>query len=784
MGLGWALASFERGLESGRHMRRICVFSSCVAWAVLSIGCSGPQDLLERGNQAFAKGQYEEASLNYRKAIQKNPQFAEAYWKLGTVEFRQGQFGGALASLERAVQLKPVDDAIRAELADAVLTLYLAGPGRPAKLYDRLTQLTRELLAKNPNSFDGLRFQASLLYMDGHIPEAIELFRKANVVKPMQPEVILPLVEALKKNSQLPEAESLARDLVGQRKDFEPIYDWLYSSYQDAHRAAEAESILASKVANNPQDSAALIQLARHYHKAQKPAEMEATLDKLVNRPKDFPNRYLLVGDFHTSIQNWDAALHSFETGAKADAKEAVVYQERIVNVYLAQRKVPEALGLLDKIIKEYPDAAAALRTQRATIYVDIGDDKQVTVAIAECLDLIQKKPDSPTLKFLLGRAYLRNHDQASAIKEFRQAAGQAPTYLEPRLALAELSREHRDFRETVRLANEVLAIDNTNFRARVLRASGATGLGNFDIAQAELTALNREYPNSPDVALESGLLTMGRKQYAAAEQVFLKLTRSEQTDYRALAGLVQIYIIQKQYDRAIELVTAERRKSPASKDLHVLLAATALLAGKLDLALAEYQRLTELAPQSVEYLMSLAEVYRLKGDYTNEAAVLERASNLSPGDGILKGRLALAQDVAGRKPQADLSYQQSLKMLPTDPALQNNRAFFMAENGGNLEEALQLTQEGLRKLPNNPNLLDTLGWIYTKRKMNDTAIQVLDGLVRKNPDVSAFRYHLATALYQKGEVAKAREQLEGALTKRPSPEEEGKIRDLMGRIR
>src|SRR6202043_1397964 len=99
---------------------------------------------------------------------------------------------------------------------------------------------------------------------------------------------------------------------------------------------------------------------------------------------------------------------------------------------------------------------------------------------------------------------------------------------------LAELSRQRRDFGETVRLANEVLAIDPTNFRARVLHASGSTGLGNFDIAQAELTALNREHTNSPDVALETGLLTMARKQYAAAEQVFLKLTRSDQTDYRA----------------------------------------------------------------------------------------------------------------------------------------------------------------------------------------------------------------------------------------------------------
>src|SRR4029077_5148657 len=130
-----------------------------------------------------------------------------------------------------------------------------------------------------------------------------------------------------------------------------------------------------------------------------------------------------------------------------------------IVNVFMSQRKVPEALGLLDKIIKEHPEAGGA-RTQRATIYVDSGDDRQAALAIAECQSLIQKNPNNPNLKFLLGRAYLRTHDQDSAIKEFRQAAGQGPSYAEPRLALAELSRQRRDFRETVRLADEVLAID------------------------------------------------------------------------------------------------------------------------------------------------------------------------------------------------------------------------------------------------------------------------------------------------------------------------------------
>ncbi len=66
---------------------------------------------------------------------------------------------------------------------------------------------------------------------------------------------------------------------------------------------------------------------------------------------------------------------------------------------------------------------------------------------------------------------------------------------------------------------------------------------------------------------------------------------------------------------------------------------------------------------------------------------------------------------------------------------------------------------------------------------MGDSALQVFDNLVRKNPENVTYRYHLAMALLQKGEKTKAKAELQTALTKKPPTEEEQKIRAALARI-
>jgi len=635
---------------------RFRVLLLCVAAIV---GCTGSRDYLGRANKAFANRNFRQALLDYQKAIQKDPQLAEAFHGLGATQARLGNFVEAVTSLEKALRLEPDNDALRGELADAVLSLYLMDPRRPKARYDQVAKLSRELLAKDPQSFDGLRFQASLLYISGQVPEAIEIFRKANAVRPVAPDVILPLAEALRKNGQTHEAESLALELVRQHRDCLPIYDWLYSLYRDTNRSAQAEAILVTKAASNPQDSTSLMQLAAHYSEAKKPKEMAATLDQVLSRPQDFPDRFLLVSDFYLKIQNWDEAARWLESGIKNDHRQDLVYRKRLVSVYIHQQKHQAAIDLLKQLIQKAPNDWE-LRAERMELLLSGKDKQEIRKAIAEGRELVTANPQEARLKFLLGMAYLEDGEKESAAQAFAQAAAQQNLYVEPRVALADLARQTGNFNETVRLADEILAIDPHNFNGRLLHASGSRALGNLDAAQRELEALEKEVPHSHDVQQEMDLLLIARKQNAAARQMFHSLRRAGR---------------------------------PAAFHKH--------------------------APE----------------------------------------------------PAA------------SDPVFLNNRAYFIAEDGGDLDEALAYSEAALRKLPDNSAVLDTLAWIYTKRNRNEKAVAILDKLVRRNPEVAAFHFHLATALAQKGDTAQAKAELAVALTKAPTTEEEARIKELIERL-
>ncbi len=74
---------------------------------------------------------------------------------------------------------------------------------------------------------------------------------------------------------------------------------------------------------------------------------------------------------------------------------------------------------------------------------------------------------------------------------------------------------------------------------------------------------------------------------------------------------------------------------------------------------------------------------------------------------------------------------------------------------------------------------MDTLGWVYYKKGLYDSAIGEFSDSLAKIPDNAAVIYHLGMAYYKKGDTARAREQLEKALslqTDFPGSEEAKKV--------
>jgi tetratricopeptide (TPR) repeat protein len=123
------------------------------------------------------------------------------------------------------------------------------------------------------------------------------------------------------------------------------------------------------------------------------------------------------------------------------------------------------------------------------------------------------------------------------------------------------------------------------------------------------------------------------------------------------------------------------------------------------------------------------------------------------------------------------------LKIDPNNGFVLNNLAYLLAETGENLDEALKMAQDAQRLIKGNPAIDDTLGWVYLKKGLTGSAVQVFQNIVQKDPKNATYRYHLGAALLASGERDKAKEELHKALENRPSPVETETIDRLLAKI-
>ena len=346
-----------------------------IAAALLLVtgACSrNPHYYLDKANKLAAGGKPEDAVLIYRKAIQADPNFGEAYYQLGLTLWRIHRTQEAYATLLQAVQTMPDREDAKVKLADLELASYLSDNRRPKVLHDSIQELCNRVLAADAGSFDGLRIKAHLAAADGHWNEAEELYAHADRIKPMQPELILGWTQVLFEDGQPKEAERQALQLIAVQKTYGPIYDVLYKHYVAAKQPAEAGNILKLKAGNNPADAASHLELAAFYAESARESDMQAVLRGMLDDPKTFPDAPLQVGDLYARLQRWDEALRLYEQGAKAGSKQRVAYLRKIADIWLARGQGEQANRVVDEILKELPKDPSA-RAVKASLLLSSG---------------------------------------------------------------------------------------------------------------------------------------------------------------------------------------------------------------------------------------------------------------------------------------------------------------------------------------------------------------------------------------------------------------------------
>ena len=758
-----------------------------LAIAILAASCNrDPQvqaaRFVENGNKFYEKTKYKEASIMYRRALQRDLRNGEAYYRLGLTNIKLGLYGDAVRILHRAVELQPKNMDAAVKLADIYMLATSQDPAHTTQLLKEVKDLADRMLQQDPKFHEGHRLMGQLGLLQNDPELAVKEFEITRQLMPGKPEYELGYFQALAASKRFPEAEDVARRLIASNKTYAPIYDLLYVNYMNQKRTREAEQVLSEKAANNPKQANFLLQLAGHYLITGQTAKMDQSLGRL-NDEKEFPDGHLLAGDFlFFRARQLELARQQYDAGANAFPKDKATYQKRMIELLASSARNTEANELVGSVLKDNPKDDDA-RAMKAALQLQTGDLKQIRLAANELQSLVAKTPDNHLLRYNLARAYLAENETEQARLQLEAAIKIRPDFVIGKESLAALYLSKGDAGKALKEAEESIKLDPNQLPARLVRSSALLVIGDKDKAREELNTVLRMAPDNPDARYQVGFMAWQEKDFKRAGELFGSIMKNNPKDIRGVVGMVETLASQKKMDEAIKTVQTTLAQDPKRDDYRTVLANLYARSDRFDEAIKIFEELSKSQPRNGELLLRMAESQRRKGDIDTSMQTFRRASQVSQGDVRPLLQLGLMLDGTGRRDQAKPIYEQVLKIDPDQPVALNNLAFIKAEEGIDLDVAMTMAQKARQKLPAAPSIKDTLGWIYVKKNLADDAISLLKDVVKADPTNPSFRYHYGMALLQKGNRPEAKKELEEASRSKPSKDDAGKISQALATL-
>ena len=130
----------------------------------------------------------------------------------------------------------------------------------------------------------------------------------------------------------------------------------------------------------------------------------------------------------------------------------------------------------------------------------------------------------------------------------------------------------------------------------------------------------------------------------------------------------------------------------------------------------------------------------------------------------MLEGQI---EEAAGNFGDAVACYRKALALDDDNIFVLNNLAYLLSREPSHLEEALALARKAKDQVPDSPEVLDTLGWLYYRKGLYDLAAKELEQALAK-ADWPAIQFHLGLTYNRLGNAAKGRPLLAAAIAKDP----------------
>jgi len=784
-------------------MKPVLACVSLCAVAFLASCSQSSEKLLAAANKYHQAKKYQEASILYQKAIVKDKTNAEAYYRQGLNMLDDKKVAEAVGYLRRAVDLQPANSDAAGKLAEIYLTAYQADPKRYQSLLADVKDLDNKIVQRNPNSFDGLRIKALSLVAEGKYDESLPIFEKANQIKPYSRDLIGWYAQALSQAQKSDQAIALVQNMLAHDKSWPQGYEFLFVYYGRLGDKEKAEGALRDHAKNDPGNETAVTNYANFLAASKRVPEAEAVVRQVLNDKKSFPQAHQIVGDFYVRSQQYEKAMAEYQAGAAEDPKEAVKYKQRLVALQAYRNHPAEAAQMAKELSDQHPKDLS-VSEMYASILLQTGQRADAAKSLEELKTLVAKNPGDPVLHLDLARAYFSLNEKDKALTEALEAVHSEQKSSSPRIGVlvpsqtvaARIYEDRGQHAKAMELADFVLSAQPGNPDAVLIRDRALIGTGQTEKAQPELENLVKQFPKLNDAHLQLASLYLGQKAYDKAQTEFEVLNSATPPDIRGFVGLQTVKLATGKGEDAVKVMQDLVLKNPTVLPYRYELANfQAALAGQywntnsarskdlLQNAADNYKEILKTTANSAEVWLRLGVMQRQMGQYDAALASFEQAGNADPKSVQAFLNQALICDALDKKKEANDSYNKVLAIDPDNALALNNLAYMQADSGTNLDQAMTYAERAKKRAPENPDVSDTLGYVYYRKNLNGEAVRIFRQLSQDHPQNALFRLHLAMALLQQGDKQAARDEAAKALQSAGTPDEKNKINSFVSKI-
>lgn len=743
------------------------------AIAAGTVGCS--RNSLRQAQQSELHGDNASALDQYQNALSKTDDphgRADILVRIGECLYRLDRMPEAFSSFQKATEADSKNNTARLRMGEMLLAA-----GSP----DRAREQAMLVLGNLANDSDALALLGAAWAAAENPALAIQTYERVLEIDPKRVTVAVALADLYNRQDDPNKARAiLDKASKSQPGSSMPLLALARLEEQQGNeQRAEDAYRRAVQAEDLPETN---MRLAQFLQRGARIAESEQVLRRVDAQRRTYP---VALADFQFSAGHPGDALERYRTALDASSRHTgSMRMFQMVEAHSSTSSVEHA-SVAARLFEAEISAASALKApERAHVTTEISkrlenfrhvfDPATIAVLQAE-LALVENNipgakafaasavdlaPDSPATHYVAGLVDLHEGDADLAVARWRTAVELDSHFTPARLALAQSAIDNRDGETADEFARAVVRDEPGNYRGLILFARALLLQSKPTSAAVMAKRASSVDPSSVEPALLMGEAWLQMNLVAEALLNFERAVVSHPESEEAIDGLMRVYRRGTVSYAALEKMERLAKEPPVSSPLLEIAGRLYADRGWYREAMRALSKAVEIDPKRATAARILAQLQFSTGDIPSANASAVRAGGKS--ESILKAYRAQS---IGESKQAIAQYERALREGDQTGVAANNLAWIYADQNSQLNRALQLAQDAVRLSPNNPAVLDTLGFVQLRRREYSAAVKTLETAARlalmkssgiEHHVADQIRKHLSDAYLSTGETAAA----------------------------